>query len=92
MIEVRSRDRLDVRRHLVTIDFASLHGRHANDLDGRQLLLRLRPDLRILFCTGRQHQYEMNGVLSKPNARLLVKPFDMAALAEKVRETLSLKA
>jgi DNA-binding response OmpR family regulator len=56
------------------------------------VLWRLRPDLKILFCTGRQHQYDMNGVLSKPNARLLVKPFDMTALAEKIRETLSVKA
>lgn len=59
-----------------------------NGLDTAEVLWRIRPDLRILFCTGRQHQYEMRPVMSHPNAHLLLKPFDMAALATKVREAL----
>ena len=43
MIEVRSNDRLDVRRHLISIDLASRHRRYADNLDGRQLLLRASP-------------------------------------------------
>ncbi len=63
-----------------------------NGLDTAEVLWRLRPDLKILFCTGRQHQYEMGAILAKPNAWLLLKPFDMTALATKVREALSEKA
>jgi PAS domain S-box-containing protein len=59
-----------------------------NGLDTAEVLWRIRPDLRILFCTGRQHQYEMRPVMSHPNAHLVLKPFDMAALATKVREAL----
>lgn len=59
-----------------------------NGLDTAEVLWRLRPDLRILFCTGRQHQYEMRPVMSHPNAHLVLKPFDMSALAAKVREAL----
>jgi PAS domain S-box-containing protein len=59
-----------------------------NGLDTAEVLWRLRPDLRILFCTGRQHQYEMRPVMSHPNAHLVLKPFDMSALASKVREAL----
>jgi nitrogen-specific signal transduction histidine kinase len=59
-----------------------------NGLDTAEVLWRLRPELRILFCTGRQHQYEMRPVMSHPNAHLVLKPFDMAALATKVREAL----
>ncbi|MEO7427346.1 MAG: response regulator, partial [Fibrobacteria bacterium] len=62
-----------------------------NGLDTAEVLWRLRPDLRILFCTGRQHQYDMGPVLTRPNAGLLLKPFDMAALADKVRESLARK-
>jgi CheY-like chemotaxis protein len=60
-----------------------------NGLDTAEVLWRIRPDLKILFCTGRQHQYEMTSILARPNASLLVKPFDMSALANKVRESLS---
>jgi PAS domain S-box-containing protein len=59
-----------------------------NGLDTAEVLWRLKPDLRILFCTGRQHQYELGQVLRRPNALLLDKPFDTAALAHKVREAL----
>jgi PAS domain S-box-containing protein len=59
-----------------------------NGLDTAEVLWRLRPELKILFCTGRQHQYEMDGVLRHPNASLLLKPFDMSAMANKVREAL----
>lgn len=62
-----------------------------NGLDTAEVLWRLRPDLKILFCTGRQHQYEMGSILAKPNAWLLLKPFDMTALATKVREALAEK-
>jgi CheY-like chemotaxis protein len=60
-----------------------------NGLDTADVLWRIKPSLRILFCTGRQHQYEMKPVMSHPNAHLVLKPFDMAALAGKVREALS---
>ncbi len=63
-----------------------------NGLDTAEVLWRIRPNLKILFCTGRQHQYEMGEILKKPNASLLLKPFDMAALASKVREALAEKA
>jgi CheY-like chemotaxis protein len=59
-----------------------------NGLDTAEVLWRLCPGLRILFCTGRQHQYEMRPVMSHPNAHLVLKPFDMSALASKVREAL----
>ncbi len=62
-----------------------------NGLDTAQVLWRLRPDLKILFCTGRQHQYDMSAVLGKSNARMLAKPFDMVGLATKIRESLSAK-
>jgi PAS domain S-box-containing protein len=62
-----------------------------NGLDTAEVLWRIRPGLRILFCTGRQHQYDMGPVLARPNASLLLKPFDMSALANKVRESLSVK-
>ncbi|MBW8888231.1 MAG: response regulator [Fibrobacteres bacterium] len=60
-----------------------------NGLDTANVLWRLRPDLKILFCTGRQHQYDMAPVLAKGEAGVLVKPFDMAAMADKVREALA---
>ena len=63
-----------------------------NGLDTAEVLWRIRPELKILFCTGRQHQYEMASILTRPNASLLVKPFDMSALANKVRESLSAKS
>jgi PAS domain S-box-containing protein len=59
-----------------------------NGLDTAEVLWRIRPGLRILFCTGRQHQYEMGGVMARPEARLVLKPFDMPTLATKVREAL----
>ncbi len=60
-----------------------------NGLDTADVLWRVKPDLKILFCTGRQHQYDLSSVMSRPNAFLIAKPFDMAALAAKVREALS---
>ena len=62
-----------------------------NGLDTAEVLWRIRPNLKILFCTGRQHQYEMESVLTKPNTWLLIKPFDMTALATMVREALAEK-
>ena len=62
-----------------------------NGLDTAEVLWKIKPDLRILFCTGRKHQYEMSRVLSHPNAWLLDKPFDMARLARKVSAALSEK-
>jgi len=59
-----------------------------NGLDTAEVLWRLKPDIKILFCTGRQHQYELDAILSKRKASLLLKPFDMAGLANKVREAL----
>jgi PAS domain S-box-containing protein len=63
-----------------------------NGLDTAEVLWRLYPDLKILFCTGRQHQYEMGTVLASPNASLLLKPFDMSALASKIRQSLAGKS
>lgn len=59
-----------------------------NGLDTAEVLWRIRPELRILFCTGRQHQYEMTPVMAHPHAHLVLKPFDMGALATKIREAL----
>jgi PAS domain S-box-containing protein len=63
-----------------------------NGLDTAKVLWRLRPDLKILFCTGRQHQYDLGAALAGGHAGALAKPFDMAALAAKVREMLAVKA
>ncbi len=63
-----------------------------NGLDTAEVLRRIRPELKILFCTGRQHQYDMGAVLAKPNTWLLLKPFDMTLLATKVREVLAEKS
>jgi nitrogen-specific signal transduction histidine kinase/ActR/RegA family two-component response regulator len=63
-----------------------------NGLDTAKVLLRMRPDMKILFCTGRQHQYDMEPALAKGGAGILVKPFDMAALAGKVRAALAAKS
>jgi DNA-binding NarL/FixJ family response regulator len=63
-----------------------------NGLDTAKVLWRIRPDLKILFCTGRQHQYDLDGVLAKGNAGILIKPFDLSTLAGKVREALSEKS
>lgn len=60
-----------------------------NGLDTANVLWRIRPGLKILFCTGRQHQYDLDPILAKGNAGVLLKPFDLATLAGKVREALS---
>jgi len=62
-----------------------------NGLDTAEVLWRNRPDLKIVFCTGREHQYELAGMLSRPNAWLMIKPFDMSTLATRIREVLSKK-
>ena len=60
-----------------------------NGLDTAQVLWKLKPDLKIIFCTGRQHQYELGPTLKKPQASLLLKPFDMGDLANTVRKIIT---
>jgi signal transduction histidine kinase len=60
-------------------------------MTGRQLCeaaLQVRPHLKVLYMTGyTRNAIVHNGVLD-PDARLLTKPFTLAALAHKVREAL----
>ncbi len=56
-----------------------------NGLDAVRILRNNRNKVRVLFCTGRQHQYEMNDALLVPLTWIINKPFDLPALAAHVK-------
>ncbi len=72
---------------LLDVDMPGING-----LDTAKILRKLIPGLRILFCTGRQHQYEMGDWLSQKNVWLLDKPFDLDKLSSAVRGALGKKS
>jgi len=52
-------------------------------------LLALRPDLKVIYMSGYAGEYLDEEGVSADGASLLQKPFTAAALAEKIRQTLS---
>ena len=60
-----------------------------NGLDTYRIIRRKLPEMRILFCTGRQHQYQIQDVLEEPNAWLISKPFNAEELSRTVKKALS---
>jgi two-component system, cell cycle sensor histidine kinase and response regulator CckA len=53
-----------------------------------EALRRLRPDLKVLVSTGWAMDDQVRDLLDKGCAGILTKPFDVATLAQKVREVL----
>ena len=58
-------------------------------LNGRQLAdlaRQLRPDLKILFITGYAQNADVRGEFLGPRMDMILKPFALEALANKIRE------
>ncbi|MBF0429718.1 MAG: response regulator [Fibrobacteria bacterium] len=60
-------------------------------LDIARIIRKTEPDMKILFCTGRQHQYQMQEVLSQKNTWLITKPFSREVLGKMVNDTIAQK-
>ena len=62
------------------------------DMNGRKLAeeaLKRRPDLRVLYTTGYTRNAIVHHGILDPDVQLLVKPFTIEALAQKLEEVLS---
>ena len=62
------------------------------DMNGRQLaerMLKHRPNLPVLFTTGYTRNAIVHNGVVDPNVELIMKPFSMEMLAQKVRSVLS---
>ncbi len=58
-------------------------------LDTTRIIRSKKPDMKILYCTARQNQYQMHDELEKPNTWLINKPFSLEELGRMVKNCLS---
>ncbi len=65
---------------LMDVDLPGMNG-----LDTAEVLRKARPDVKIIFCTGRYHQYDMGHLLQLPNTWIIHKPFDLRQMASLVK-------
>lgn len=61
-----------------------------NGLDTARLIRKKYPQVPILYCTGRQHQYQMQDALSEAHTTMIAKPFGLDELSKAVKKCLNL--
>ncbi len=65
---------------LMDVDLPGMNG-----LDTAEIFRQARPEVKIIFCTGRQHQYDMRHLLDIPDTWIIHKPFDLKQMAALVK-------